>query len=178
MSSGEETIPSPYRNPAASSKSAPGVRMVTATVCLEPPETRRISIGSSVARTSGRTRALPSSTTRTRTFVLLVRLEVFLSTLFSVRARTLMLSLASRRASILLMLRLMGLPRVERFPEATVTREDEKLVIHFGGLGHEQVMSIPLEYVGAEDEEAAELRLLAQLQRIGYRVERGSPQVG
>jgi hypothetical protein len=76
------------------------------------------------------------------------------------------------------MLRLMGLPRVERFPEATVTREDEKLVIHFGGLEHEQVMSIPLEYVGAEDEEAAELRLLAQLQRIGYRVERGSPQVG
>jgi hypothetical protein len=38
-------------------------------------------------------------------------------------------------------------------------------------------MSVPLEYVGAEDEEAAELRLLAQLQRIGYRVERGSPQV-
>lgn len=76
------------------------------------------------------------------------------------------------------MLRLMGLPRVERFPEATVIREEEKLVIRFGGLGPEQVMSIPLEYVGAEDEEAAELRLLAQLQRIGYRVQRGSPQAG
>jgi hypothetical protein len=75
------------------------------------------------------------------------------------------------------MLRLMGLPRVERFPEATVTREDEKLVIHFGGLGHEQVMSVPLKYVGG-DEEAAELRLLAQLQEIGYRVERVPPQVG
>src|SRR5215203_3726491 len=164
MSSGEETIPSPYRNPAASSKSAPGVRIVTATVCLEPPEITRISIGSSVARASGRTRVWPSSTTRTRIFVLLPRRGVFFSTLFSTRARTLMLSL-------------MGLPRVERFPEATVTREDEKLVIRFGGLGHEQVMGVPLEYVGAEDEEAAELRLLAQLQRIGYRVERGSPQV-
>ncbi len=75
------------------------------------------------------------------------------------------------------MLRLMGLPRVERFPEATVTREDEKIVIHFGGLGHEQVMSVPLKYVGG-DEEAAELRLLAQLQEIGYRVERVPPQVG
>lgn len=75
------------------------------------------------------------------------------------------------------MLRLMGLPRVERFPEATVTREDEKLVIYFGGLEHEQVMSVPLKYVEG-DEEAAELRLLAQLQEIGYRVERVPPQVG
>jgi len=35
-------------------------------------------------------------------------------------------------------------------------------------------MSVPLKYVGAEDEEAAELRLLDQLQRIGYEVQRGS----
>src|SRR5215210_6438745 len=77
MSSGEETMPSPYRNPAASSKSAPGVRMVTATVCLESPEIRRISIGSSVARVSGRTRAWPSSNTRTRTLVLLPRRALF-----------------------------------------------------------------------------------------------------
>ena len=89
-----------------------------------------------------------------------------------------MLSLAPRRASILPMLRLMGLPRVERFPEATVTREDEKLVIHFGGLGHEQVMSVPLEYVGGRGRGSGRARLLAQLQGIGYRVERGSPQVG
>ena len=38
----------------------------------------------------------------------------------------------------------------------------------------EQTMSVPLKYVGAEDEEAAELRLLDQLQRIGYEVRRGS----
>src|SRR5215212_6560584 len=38
----------------------------------------------------------------------------------------------------------------------------------------EQTMSVPLKYVGAEDEEAAELRLLDQLQRIGYEVRRDS----
>jgi hypothetical protein len=69
------------------------------------------------------------------------------------------------------MLRLMGLPRVERYPEASVTREDEHLVIRFGGLADEQTMSVPLRYVGG-DEEEAELRLLAQLQQIGYRVRR------
>jgi hypothetical protein len=74
------------------------------------------------------------------------------------------------------MLRLMGLPRVERFPEATVTRNADHLTIRFGGLGREQTMSVPLKYVGG-DEEEAELRLLAELQRIGYRAERGSPQV-
>ena len=70
------------------------------------------------------------------------------------------------------MMRLMGLPRVERYPEASVTREVEHLVIRFGGLDGEQKMSVPLKYVGG-DEEAAELRLLAQLQQVGYRVRRG-----
>ncbi len=76
------------------------------------------------------------------------------------------------------MLRLTGLPRVERFPEATVVRDGERIVIRFGGLSNEQTMVIPLRYVGAEDGETAELMLLAQLQRIGYRVERGSPRAG
>ena len=66
----------------------------------------------------------------------------------------------------------MGLPSVARYPEATVTREDERLLILFGGRGAEQTMSVPLKYVGAEDEETAELMLLAQLQRIGYRARR------
>jgi hypothetical protein len=73
------------------------------------------------------------------------------------------------------MLRLMGLPHVDRYPEATVTREGEQLRIRFGGLDHEQTMSVPLKYVGGDGEEA-ELRLLAQLQQIGYRVERVPPQ--
>ena len=71
------------------------------------------------------------------------------------------------------MFRLMGLPAVARYPEATVTREDEHLEIRFGGLGPEQTMRVPLEYVGGDAEEA-ELRLLAQLQATGYRVKRGS----
>ena len=76
-------------------------------------------------------------------------------------------------------MRLVGLPSVARYPEASVVREDEHLIVRFGGLKNEQTMGIPLKYVGADvDEEAAELMLLAQLQRIGYRVERGSPRAG
>jgi hypothetical protein len=74
------------------------------------------------------------------------------------------------------MLRLMGLPHLARYPEATVTRNADHLRIVFGGLGREQTMSVPMQYVGG-DEEEAELRLLAQLQQIGYRVQRASPQV-
>ena len=70
----------------------------------------------------------------------------------------------------------MGLPAVARYPEARVVREEEHLIIRFGGLEDEQTMGIPLAYVRAEDAEAAELMLLAQLQRTGSRVERGSPQ--
>ena len=71
------------------------------------------------------------------------------------------------------MLRLMGLPKVARYPEATVTREDERLIIYFGGRfggrDHEQTMSVPLRYVNVEDLEAAELILIAQLQQTDYR---------
>jgi len=73
------------------------------------------------------------------------------------------------------MLRLMGLPHVTHFPEATVTRDDEKMYIRFGGLADECLMSVPLKYIGAEDEEAAELQLLVQLQKIGYQARRGRP---
>ncbi len=71
-------------------------------------------------------------------------------------------------------LRLVGLPNVARYPEATVTRDAEGILIRFSGRYHgEQVMSVPLKYVGAEDEETAELELLAQLKRIGYDARRG-----
>jgi hypothetical protein len=69
-------------------------------------------------------------------------------------------------------LRLTGLPNVARFPEAEVSRDGEAVTILFGGLGPEQTMSVPLRYVGG-DEEAAELWLMARLQEIGYRVRRG-----
>jgi hypothetical protein len=74
-------------------------------------------------------------------------------------------------------MRLMGLPNVARYPEATVVRYETHILIRFGGLDGEQTMSVPLKYVGG-DEETAELRLLAQLQEIGYRVERGPPRPG
>jgi hypothetical protein len=66
----------------------------------------------------------------------------------------------------------MGLPNVARFPEATVVRDETSILILFGGPYGQQKMSIPLEYVGGDAEEA-ELRLLAQLQNIGYSVRRG-----
>ena len=69
-------------------------------------------------------------------------------------------------------MRLTGLPNVARFPEAEVSRDGEAITILFGGLGPEQTMSVPLRYVGG-DEESAELWLMARLQEIGYRVRRG-----
>jgi hypothetical protein len=69
----------------------------------------------------------------------------------------------------------MGLPNVARYPEATVLRDGTNILIHFGGPFGQQKMSVPLEYVGG-DAETAELRLLAQLQQIGYRVRRGDKE--
>ncbi|CAN5554015.1 hypothetical protein BH24ACT22_BH24ACT22_17560 [soil metagenome] len=71
------------------------------------------------------------------------------------------------------MFRLGGLPHVGRYPEATVNRMEERIEIHFNGRGYEQKMNVPLKYLDGEDAEAAELRLLAQLQQIGYKVRRG-----
>jgi len=68
----------------------------------------------------------------------------------------------------------MGLPNVSRYPEATVVRDETIILILFVGPYGEQKMSVPLEYVGG-DAETAELRLLAQLQHIGYSVRRGEP---
>jgi hypothetical protein len=69
-------------------------------------------------------------------------------------------------------LRLTGLPNVARYPEAEVSRDEETITIRFGGLDQEQTMTVPLKYVGG-DEEAAELWLMARLQEIGYSVRRG-----
>ncbi len=69
-------------------------------------------------------------------------------------------------------MRLTGLPNVARYPEAEVSRDEETITIRFGGFDQEQTMSVPLKYVGG-DEEAAELWLMARLQEMGYRVRRG-----
>lgn len=68
------------------------------------------------------------------------------------------------------MFRLSGLPHIGRYPEAAVKRMEEHIEIYFSGRGDEQVMNVPLKYLDGEDEEASELRLLAQLQQIGYKV--------
>jgi hypothetical protein len=74
------------------------------------------------------------------------------------------------------MLRLMGLPHVARFPQATVTRHEDRFEILFHGAEHSRRLDIDLRYMeGAADLEGTELRLLARLQELGYEVERGSP---
>jgi len=66
----------------------------------------------------------------------------------------------------------MGLPNIARYPEAIVARDDTSVHIRFSGPYYgEQKMSVPLQYVDG-DAETAELRLLAQLQQIGYTVRR------
>lgn len=69
----------------------------------------------------------------------------------------------------------MGLPNVARYPEATVVRDETSVLITFSGPNGEQKMNVPLKYVGG-DAETAELRLLAQLQDIGYIVSREEPE--
>lgn len=68
-------------------------------------------------------------------------------------------------------MRLMGLPNVQNYPVATVTRHEEYISIVFGGKDGEQTMNVPLKYVGG-DAESAELWLLADLKRMGYEVRR------
>ena len=69
-------------------------------------------------------------------------------------------------------MRLVGLPNVARYPEATVARDEMTVRVRFSGPYYgEQEMSVPLQYVGGDAEEA-ELRLLAQLQQLGYAVRR------
>jgi hypothetical protein len=70
----------------------------------------------------------------------------------------------------------MGLPNVARYPEATVARGETSVLIRFSGSYGEQSMSVPLRYVGGDAEEA-ELRLLAQLQQLGYTVTREEPKL-
>ncbi len=71
------------------------------------------------------------------------------------------------------MIRLSGLPSVARYPRVAVSRDEESLSILFTGGDDTTLMEVPLERLGEdEDAEGTELRLLADLQRMGYRVER------
>jgi hypothetical protein len=70
-------------------------------------------------------------------------------------------------------IRLTGLPSVARYPSASVSRGDSALAIVFAGGGRSTRVEVPLDRLDpADDLEEVELRLLAELQRKGYRVER------
>jgi hypothetical protein len=70
-------------------------------------------------------------------------------------------------------LRLMGLPAISRCAQATVRRAGGRIELRFVGPECDEGLDVDLGLVGPdEDPEGAELRLLAQLEALGYAVER------
>ncbi len=77
------------------------------------------------------------------------------------------------------MLRLMGLPALSRCPQATVRRSGAGIELRFLGPDCDEGLDVDLRLLGPdEDSEVAELRLLAQLETLGYAVERLPPAEG
>ena len=77
------------------------------------------------------------------------------------------------------MLRLMGLPARTRCPKATVRRGAGRIELRFLGPDCDEGLDVDLRLLGpGQDPEAAELWLLAQLETLGYAVERLPPQEG
>jgi hypothetical protein len=70
------------------------------------------------------------------------------------------------------MIRLMGLPALSRCPDVTVSRDDDGIAIVFSGAGSEIRMDVEWRFLGDADPEGEELRLLAALAEMGYRVTR------
>jgi hypothetical protein len=70
------------------------------------------------------------------------------------------------------MIRLTGLPSLRRCPDVTVGRDAEGIAIVFSGPGQELRMDVAWPYLGDADPEEEELRLLARLRELGYRVTR------
>ena len=74
------------------------------------------------------------------------------------------------------MLRLTGLPAVSRCPKASVRRASARIELRFSGPECDEGFDIDPALLGeGEDLEVAELRLLAQLEALGYAVERLAP---
>jgi hypothetical protein len=71
------------------------------------------------------------------------------------------------------MIRLTGLPAPSRYPDATVGRSEDRIEILFdGGPGEPVRMDVEHRFLGDADPEEEELRLLARLAGLGYRVTR------
>ena len=77
------------------------------------------------------------------------------------------------------MLRLTGLPSIDRCPRAEVRRSPGRIELRFLGPDCDQALDVELGLLGPdEDPESVELRLLARLREIGYDVERLAPDDG
>ena len=78
------------------------------------------------------------------------------------------------------MIRLMGLPAVERAPQVRLERTTEAVMLWFLGVEDERPVhrvALPRYTLNAgEDLETAELDLLARLRRLGYDARRISPR--
>jgi hypothetical protein len=76
------------------------------------------------------------------------------------------------------MIRLTGLPSPSRCPDATVGRSEHRIEILFsGGMGDAVRMDVEHRFLGGADPEEEELRLLARLTEMGYRVTRAPGSV-
>lgn len=64
----------------------------------------------------------------------------------------------------------MGLPPASHFPDALLVQEEGRFELRFGGAGDTRTVQIPLWTLEGQDVEAAQLWLLAELRRRGYRV--------
>jgi hypothetical protein len=74
------------------------------------------------------------------------------------------------------MLRLMGLPSRARCPQATVQRASGQIELRFRGPDCDHELDVDLGLLGeGTDPEAAELRLLSELEARGYEVTRLPP---
>ncbi len=73
-------------------------------------------------------------------------------------------------------MRIMGLPHVGRYPVAAVARREDRFEIVFTGADGDRTIDVPFRLLGAPDDlESVELRLLADLQKMGYDVTRVPP---
>jgi hypothetical protein len=75
-------------------------------------------------------------------------------------------------------IRLTGLPALARCPDVAVGRGDDRIEIVFSGPAHEVRMDVDHRFLGEADPEEEELRLLARLGEMGYRVTRMSGDAG
>jgi hypothetical protein len=64
----------------------------------------------------------------------------------------------------------MGLPPASRFPDVMLVQDEDRVELRFAGAGDRSTVEIPLWTLAGQDPERAQLLLLAELRRRGYRV--------